>query len=92
MALELLITHSSVIQLCYLAFPLVLAIFIFYSLVVFIPCCICGILTIDVIRQYLIGLAMINGFKCKKTELLFNGGRVAAFSGFKAAGRKKRPV
>lgn len=25
---------------------------------------------------------MIKGFKCKKTERLFNGGRVPAFSGF----------
>jgi len=47
-------------------------------------------LTIDVIRQYLIGLAMINGFKCKKTELLFNGGRVVAFSGFKRQAERSR--
>ena len=32
---------------------------------------------------------MINGFKCRKTELLFNGGRVAAFSGFKRQAEKR---
>ena len=32
---------------------------------------------------------MIKGFKCKKTRLLFNGGRVAAFSGFKRQAEKR---
>ena len=32
---------------------------------------------------------MIIGFKCKKTERLFNGGRVAAFSGFKRQPEKR---
>ena len=45
--------------------------------------------TIDVKRKSLLGLAMINGFKCRKTELLFNGGRVAAFSGFKRQAEKR---
>ena len=32
---------------------------------------------------------MINGFKCKKTELLFNGGRVPAFLGFNRQAEKR---
>jgi len=32
---------------------------------------------------------MINGFKCKKTEVLFNGGRVPAFSGFNRQAEKR---
>ena len=35
MALELLITHSSVIQLCYPTFHPATALFIFYSLLIF---------------------------------------------------------
>jgi len=32
---------------------------------------------------------MIRGFKCKKTERLFNGVRVPAFSGFKRQAEKR---
>ncbi len=32
---------------------------------------------------------MIRGFKCKKTERLFNGDRVRAFSGFKRQAEKQ---
>lgn len=46
-------------------------------------------LTINVLRQYMIGYYVIKGFKCKKTERLFNGERVPAFATYKRQGEKR---
>lgn len=48
-----------------------------------------GKLTVDVTRQHVIGLRMIKSFKCRKTERLFEGQHVAAFSGFKRQAEKR---
>ena len=47
------------------------------------------LLMVDVHRQCLLGLQMIKGFKCKKTERLFNGGQVRKFSGFTRQAEKR---
>ena len=48
-----------------------------------------GILTIDVIRHSLILWYVIKSFKCKKSERLFNGDWVPAFSGFSRQAEKR---
>ena len=46
-------------------------------------------ITIDVMRQYMPILRMIKSFKCRKTECLFEGEHIAAFSGFKRQAEKR---
>lgn len=47
------------------------------------------ILTIDVLRQFMLELSMIKSFKCRKTQRLFDGQHVAAFSSFKRQAEKR---
>ncbi|SFN24534.1 proteic killer suppression protein [Nitrosospira briensis] len=46
-------------------------------------------MTIDVTRQYAVRLRIIKSFKCRKTERIFEGQHVAAFSGFRRQAEKR---